>query len=165
MWKYASIVLAVFGLTTGVAKAQSLGTGCYPVKGKIVNNVNTPAMYHTMGVAAVVLASNIKLKCALEGAPVAPANPQEPGSVAFVHTISCDDAINTPLGPVHSKLQLNTQGIVNLATGFFTETSTPIPNTGSGLFQGVTADSYLNIEGRIFPSGGIDMTFTGQVCY
>jgi hypothetical protein len=151
---------------TSVAQAQPLPTGCYPVKGKIVNNIHTPTPLHTMGVAAVVFGADTKLKCALEGTPAVPPNPQDPGSVAFVHTISCDDTINSPLGPVHSKLQFNTQGTVNLATGFFTETSTPIPGSGTGLFQGVTVDgSYLSIEGRIFPSGAIDMNFTGQVCY
>jgi hypothetical protein len=55
---------------------------------------------------------------------------------------------------------------VNPATGFFTETSIPVPDSGTGLFQGVKADSsFLNIEGRIFPTGAIDMTFTGQACY
>ena len=164
MRKFGSIVLAVAGLLAGVAQAQSFPPGsCPSVKGKIVNNLNTPAMYHTMGVAAVVLDSNIKLKCALEGTPVVPPNP---GSVAFVHTISCDDTMDTPVGPVHSKLQFNTQGTVDPATGFFTETSTPIANSGTGLFQGVTVSgSSLSIEGRIFPTGGIDMKFTGQVCY
>jgi hypothetical protein len=115
---------------------------------------------------AVKTKLDIKLNCALEGTPAVPPNPQDPGSVAFVHTISCDDTILSSLGPVHSKLQFNTQGTVNLATGFFTETSTPIPNSGTGLFQGVTEDgSYLSIEGRIFPTGAIDMTFTGQACY
>jgi hypothetical protein len=119
-----------------------------------------------MGVAAIVFGTDIKLKCALEGTPLAPPNPQDRGSVAFVHTISCDDVINSSLGPVHSKLQFNTQGSVNPATGFFTETSTPILNSGTGLFQGVdVARSYLSIEGRIFPTGAIDMTFTGQACY
>jgi hypothetical protein len=127
-----------------------------------------------MGVAAVVFGADTKhdtkldtkLKCALEGTPAVPPNPQDPGSVAFVHTISCDDTINSPLGPVHSKLKFNTQGTVNLATGFFTETSTPIPNSGTGLFQGVIMEgSYLSIEGRIFPTGAIDMTFIGQACY
>jgi len=166
MWKYGSIVLAVGGLLTSVTQAQSLPSGCHALKGKIVNNINTPAMYHTMGVADVVLASQGKLRCALEGMPVVPPNPQDPGSVAFVHTISCDDAIDTPLGPVHSKLQLNTQGTINPATGFFTETSTPIPNSGTGLFQGVTVEgSFLSIEGRVFRTGAIDMTFTGQACY
>jgi len=125
MWKYRSIVLAVTGLLTGVVQAQSLPPGCYPVKGKIVNNINIPAMSHTLGVAAVVVASDIKLKCALEGTPEAPPNPQDPGSVAFHHTISCDDATNTSSGPVHSQLKLHTEGTVNLATGFFTETVHP----------------------------------------
>jgi hypothetical protein len=154
------------GLLSGVVQAQSLPPGCYPVKGKIVNNINTPTTFHTLGVAAVVVASDIKLKCALEGTPAAPPNPQDQGSVAFVHTISCDDAISTPSGPVHSQLKFHTEGTVNPATGFFTETSTPIANTGTGLFQGViVAQSYLSIEGRILPNGTVDQTFTGRACY
>ena len=100
----------------------------------------------------------------MEGTPAASANPQDPSILVFVHTISCDDAINTPLGPLHSKLKLNTRGNINPATGFFTETSTPILDSGTGLFQGVTAKSFLSIEGRLFPTGAIDMTFAGQVC-
>jgi len=170
MWKHGSIVLVAGGLLVSVAQAQALPPGCYPVKGKIVNNIHTPAPLHTMGVASVVLKAQAKvdtnLKCALEGTPAVPPNPQDPGSVAFVHTISCDDAINSALGPVHSKLQFNTHGTVNLATGFFIETSTPILNSGTGLFQGVTVEgSFLTIAGRIFPTGAIDMTFTGQACY
>jgi hypothetical protein len=168
MRKYGSIVVAVAGLLTGVLHAQSLPPGCHPVKGKIVNNINTPAMLHTLGVAAVVVSSDtdIKLKCALEGTPVPPPNPQDPGSVAFHHTISCDDAISTASGPVHSQLQFSTVGTVNPSTGFFIETSTPLPSTGTGLFQGIiVTQSYLSIEGRILPNGTVDQTFTGRACY
>jgi hypothetical protein len=163
--KYRFVALTVGALLSAPAAAQAMPTGCYPVKGKITNNLNAPAAFHTLGVAAVVFAGTTKLKCALEGTPAVPTD-QTPGSVAFVHTISCDDTINTPVGPIHSKLQFNTQGTVNPATGFFTETSIPVPDSGTGLFQGVKADSsFLNIEGRIFPTGAIDMTFTGQACY
>jgi hypothetical protein len=158
-------ILALGGLVSGVAQAQSMAAGCYPIKGKIVNNLHTPIPLHTMGVAAVVLPNNVKVKCAVEGTPAVPTNPS-PDSLAFVHTLSCDDAIATPLGPVHSKAQFNTQGTVNFATGFFTETSTPIEGSGTGKFQGVTVNgSYLSIEGRVWPSGAVDMTFTGQLCY
>lgn len=166
MWKYGPIVLAVAGLFAGVVQAESLSPGCHPVRGKIFNNINTPSTFHTLGVATVVIASDIRLKCALEGTPAAPPNPQDPGSVAFVHTISCDDAISTPLGPVHSQLKLHTEGTVNRVTGFFIETSTPIPDSGTGLFQGIRVErSFLSIEGRILPTGAVDQTFTGRACY
>ena len=155
------VAIAVFGsLLSGNAYAA-----CVPVKGKIVNNLHTPAAFHTMGVASVVFGTE-KLKCALLGTPqVAP-----PGSsVAFVHTISCDDVTSDPNipvpGPVHSKLQFNTVGTVNEQTGSFTETSTPIPGTGTGIFRGVTDQGLLSITGQIYPTGAIDMNFSGQACY
>jgi len=155
-------------VTTGlllacVARAQEL-SGCHSVKGKITNNFSLPTAFHTLGVAAVVFGANTKLKCALEGTPAVPPD-NTPGSVAFTHTISCDDAIGSAYGPVHSRLQLNTIGTVN-QDGSFVETSTPIEGTGTGLFGGIKTDgSVLNIEGQIFPSGAIDMKFTGQACY
>ena len=118
MWKKGIAIVAVAGLFSGSAYA-----GCVPVKGKIVNNIfPAEAGFFTMGVAAVSLGGDVKLKCALLGQPVPPPNPQDPTSVAFVHTISCDDAIATLQGPIHSKLQFNTVGTVNPATGSFTET-------------------------------------------
>ena len=162
MWKKGIAIVAVAGLFSGSAYA-----GCVPVKGKIVNNIfPAEAGFFTMGVAAVSLGGDVKLKCALLGQPVPPPNPQDPTSVAFVHTISCDDAIATLQGPIHSKLQFNTVGTVNPVTGSFTETSTPIPGTGTGQFLNVNNQGSLIIQGQIYPgTGAIDMTFSGQACF
>jgi hypothetical protein len=161
MWKNGVAVVALAGLFCGSAYAQP----CVQVRGKIVNNIiPTQAGFFTMGVASVVYAGNIKLKCALLGQPLPP-NSQDPAIVAFVHTISCDDAIDYPqLGPVHSRLQFNSVGTQN-ADFSFTETSTPIPGTGTGLFQGVTNEGSLAITGQIYQTGAIDMTLSGQACY
>ncbi|HZO01520.1 MAG TPA: hypothetical protein VFB93_09990, partial [Burkholderiales bacterium] len=59
----------------------------------------------------------------------------------------------------------NTVGTVNPATGSFTETSTPIPGTGTGLFLGVNDQGSLTIAGQIYPTGAIDMQFSGQACF
>jgi hypothetical protein len=160
MWKNGIVIVAVAGLFSGSSYAA-----CVPVKGKIVNNLHTPVAFHTMGVASVAFGSDVKLKCALLGQPVPPPNPQDPTSVAFVHTISCDDAIATLQGPIHSKLQFNTVGTVNPATGSFTETSTPIPGTGTGQFLNVNDQGSLIITGQIYPTGAIDMQFSGQACF
>jgi hypothetical protein len=161
MWKNGFVIVAVASLFSGSSYAA-----CIPVKGKIVNNLDMPVAFHTMGVASVAFGSDVKLKCALLGQPVPPPNPQDPTSVAFVHTISCDDAIATLQGPIHSKLQFNTVGTVNPATGSFTETSTPIPGTGTGQFLNVNNQGSLIIQGQIYPgTGAIDMTFSGQACF
>ncbi|HEU4922462.1 MAG TPA: hypothetical protein VFT23_05260 [Burkholderiales bacterium] len=166
MWKNGVVIVAFGSLFSGSAYAQSC-VGAAQVKGKIVNNLHTPLAFHTMGVASVVFNKDskvIKLKCALVGTPVVPPNPQDPTSVAFIHTISCDDEISSQWGPIHSKLQFNTLGTVNPATGSFTETSAPIAGSGTGLFEGVTG-GLLTINGQIYPTGAIDMTFSGQACY
>jgi hypothetical protein len=162
MWKNGIVIVAVASLFSGSSYAA-----CFPVKGKIVNNLHTPVDFHTMGVASVVFGDvkPIPLKCALLGQPVPPPNPEDPTSVAFVHTISCDDAIATLQGPIHSKLQFNTVGTVNLATGSFTETSTPIPGTGTGQFLNVNNQGSLIITGQIYPTGAIDMKVSGQACF
>jgi hypothetical protein len=160
MWKNGFVIVAVAGLFSGSAYAQS----CVPVKGKIVNNLHTPAAFHTMGVANIAFDNGIKLKCALVGTPVVPPNPQDPTSVAFIHKISCEDEISSPLGPIHSKLQFNTVGTVNPATGSFTEISTPIPGTGTGQLSWVQGGS-ITITGQIYPTGAIDMKFSGQACF
>ena len=153
MWKYGIVIVAVAGLFSGSAYAD-----CVPVKGKIVNNIFpiTQTSFFTMGVATVVFDTDIKLKCAILGTLV-----QLPPNVAFVHTISCDDAISDP--PIHSRLQFNTVGTQN-ADFSFTETATPIPGTGTGLFQGVNALGSLTITGQIYSTGAIDMKFSGEAC-
>ena len=159
MWKNGVVILAVAGLFSGNAYAA-----CVPVKGKIVNNIfPTETAFFTMGVAAVVLnagsIAEIKLKCALLGTLVQP-----PPNVAFVHTVSCEDKINSVQGPIHSKLQFNTVGTQNPDFSF-TETATPIPGTGTGVFSGVNEQGSLTIRGQIYPTGAIDMNFSGQACF
>jgi hypothetical protein len=164
MWKYGTVVLGLGGLLTGVAQAQAAQSGCQPIKGKILSTLD-PITSRSLGVASVVIGGTGKLTCALTGTPLPP-NPQDPTRVAFIDTISCDDVVNLPSGPLHSRLLLNSSGHINPTTGFFTETSIPDPSTAAGLFQGVTAQSFLSIEGRVFPAtGAFDLTFTGQVCY
>lgn len=103
------------------------------------------------------------------------------GTINFIHSISCDDAISVPAGdgsgkiPVHSSIVLFTTGTISgpekpTQEFTFTEVSVPILTAPArGLFFGVTGGQ-LQVEGAVHKSpaagvpGSIDMKFSGEVC-
>lgn len=153
-----------------------------PVSGNISNNGQAGGGFSTLGVVALKVGEKpnvlAKMKCGIVGVEA----PAEAGTIAFTHTLSCDDKLEVDLGfgpqTVHSQLTLNTQG--SLAAQFcngqdpsqgifgpFTERSVPATyygqSTGRGMFTGVT-EGEIFIEGDINCLGTIDMTFKGYVC-
>jgi len=150
-----------------------------PVSGTITNNFATVDRTQTLGVVDMLYGSkNIKqkLKCALHGAAV-----DGPADINFLHSISCDDTIDTPiLGagptvPVHSSIVLMTTGYVyppQTPTQLFTFQETSVPWAGApgrGLFAGVT-EGQVNVTGAVYAApdgaspGSIDMQFSGYLC-
>jgi hypothetical protein len=86
----------------------------------------------------------------------------------FTHTISCDDAVLSEAGEVHSQLTFDTSGSFTGYDGFtsvsFIEHSEPKAGTGKGVFENTT-EGQLDIDGTLnFTTGSIDMSFTGEVC-
>lgn len=176
--KSASNFFALIALAVCSATAAADEAVCVPVSGKIVNNATSATS--TLGVVAMVYGkrpNEVKLKCALSGAAQA-----APPNIAFIHTISCDDSLQMPLGdtgatvPVHSSIVLYTTGTVlppRLPTQLFTfqEVSVPILEAPArGRFEGVTGGQIL-VEGAFYISpdgvtpGSIDMEFSGNICY
>lgn len=168
---------ALFGLLPNLAPAAvscPAGELQVPVSGKILNNAVQPGT--TLGTVHLTLGADKKtatsLKCGILGSGgVGP-----DGSINFVHTFVCDDQVSLAPGlAVHSQLSLNTSGTANAqacpagyfppgaTSGGFTETSTPIPGTGRGIFTNVTAGE-INVDGTINCAFAIDMKFSGAVC-
>ena len=151
---------------------------CDPVKGKIFNNFIAQDGSQTLGVVTLRYGKNvgddkdddaISLKCALVGRSLS----ANPGSIAFIHTISCEDTIPTPMGPLHSNIFLHTLGrfgppenASQVAT--FEETSVLLPEPSgpppTGIFQGATSNSGIHVKGAVYRTGAIDMKFEGQIC-
>jgi hypothetical protein len=179
MTKTSSIVVAtclLLGTSVGSAAAAGL---CVPLQGKITNNFISGNS--TLGVVALEYGfkrSSLKLKCALVGTGQEAA----PGTIHFIHTISCEDKlISLPAYdgsgevPIHSSIVLDTVGTL-LPPGDdnelfrFRETSVPTSVGARGLFFGVTGGQ-LTVDGIVYKSpvegipGSIDMSFSGQACY
>jgi hypothetical protein len=151
---------------------------CEPVSGKIVNNFVAQDGSGTLGVVAMVYGAKakgngednaVKLKCGLMGK----SQSANPASIEFIHTISCDDSIPTPVGPLHSAIWLHTVGTfgppedgTQVAT--FQEESTVLPEpfgpAPTGIFHGATASSRISVKGVVYRTGAIDMKFEGQIC-
>jgi len=173
----ASTVFALSAMTLGLGNSASVfgQPGCDPVQGKITNTFIAQDGSRTLGVVALVYGpkrSAVKLKCALVGQERQDLLPPG-GDIAFIHTISCDDTTNTALGPLHSSIWLYTTGNIaapdprvpgQVAT--FEETSIPLPGGPSptGIFDGAINTSQLFVQGAIYATGSIDMTFQGQIC-
>lgn len=170
MWKTRTPSLLAIGamtLTVGTT-APALGqSACVPVQGKITNTFIADG--GTLGVVALAYGpkKEVKLKCGLVGQP----QTLPPGvDIAFIHIISCDDTIATPLGPLHSSIWMYTTGTLTGVAGqgvTFEEVSIPLPGgpPPTGIFAGATGDSRLFVEGAVYPqTGAIDMQFEGQVC-
>lgn len=169
---------------------------CFELQGKIFNSSHNPALgsigpvpifnpgtgkteYQTVGGASTlgVVALNGgkqfgKMKCALVGVWAGPGEGQEWDIVGvlpkFTHTISCDDAVPSPVGDVHSQLTFDTSGDFTGYDGAYTfsflEYSSAIAGTGKGAFVNTT-DGQLEIDGTLnILTGSIDMSFTGEVC-
>jgi len=120
-----------------------------------------------------------KLRCALSGQA---AGQGVPGTINFIHTISCDDSIDVDAGigsvPVHSSIVLSTTGTIaapQAPTQLFTFTETSVPkldDPARGLFAGVVSGE-IKVTGAVYAApglpygtpGSIDMTFKGKVCY
>lgn len=169
---------------------------CAAVKGKIRNTSHSPALgsvgpvpvvnpvtgateyqmvggVTTLGVASLNGGDTFgKMKCALVGVWAGPgAGPQWPvvGVLPnFTHTISCDDAVPTPIGDMYSQLTFDTSGSFtgyDGATTFsFLEHSSARADSGRGVFANTTGGA-LEIEGTLnVATGSIDMSFTGEIC-
>ena len=181
----ALLPLACISLATGLANASECSTGTsFPVKGKIVNNLQPPGAISTLGSMKIKVGTMAKMNCGLLGQPAASTTPPLEGGIAFTHTISCDDEVpvNHPLfGEItsHSQLTLDTQGqlfdIIPCngmdgsagVSASFIEVSRPQSfmggSSGRGLFTGVT-EGEITIEGTINCAGAVDMKFEGQIC-
>jgi hypothetical protein len=176
---FVSRTMVLGALAMGVGHAVAADR-CVPVSGRITNNF--ASQNATLGVIAMAYgdkASAIKLKCAMSGA----AQTGVAADIAFIHSITCDDAIDGqafdgsgPV-PVHSSIVLFSTGTIyppqspsQLFT--FKEVSRPIPSVPArGLFQGVSSGE-IQVDGTVYkgtdssaPAGSIDMQFTGKVCY
>ncbi|WP_207063515.1 hypothetical protein [Motiliproteus sp. SC1-56] len=162
----------VLGLATMPLNAAPLQCGedehLTRAKGKILTNAVDPGT--TLGTVHLILEKR-RLKCGILGQGGA-AN----GTANFIHTLVCDDAFESPLtgDVIHSQISLATSGVTNFqtcppgfppssATGTFTETSTPIPGTGRGIFEGL-ATGNLEIEGTLNCLFSLDMEFEGAFC-
>lgn len=193
--KRKSITGAILASVSTIALLGSnySNADCVPVsvKGKIFNTSHTPPLgsvpmfsesgelmmaggASTLGVVALNGGGDIgKMKCALIGVYAGPGEGLDLGDPVgvlpnFTHTISCDDAVQSPYGNVHSQLTFNTTGtfkeFVNQYTISFEEFSEPKELTGTGAFAGTTG-GYLDIDGTInAATGSIDMSFTGEIC-
>jgi|GEM_PF-2382348 len=168
------------------------GADPLPVNGKITNNGQPSngavGSLSTLGVVAMRIGKKpnpvSKMKCGIIGVQAEPIQDQDPYDqfipVAFTHTLSCDDSVDIYLGPgliqtAHSQLTLGTEGEIEVAGfcngidpsggiyGSFIEDSSPIANTGRGIFTGVT-EGKIVIEGDINCLGSIDMNFKGELC-
>ena len=172
-----SSLLALSALTLGLGNSPFVfaQSSCTPVKGTITNTFIAQNGSRTLGVVNLVYGPSkggIKfLRCALVGQE----QPDPPlgSDIAFIHTISCDDTTDTALGPLHSTIWLFTTG--NLEAGqpgvpgqvaTFEENSIPLPGGPSptGIFSGATSASYLLVDGAVYATGSIDMTFQGAIC-
>jgi len=98
------------GTVQAVGNNCPSGTAATRITGKITNNAIAPGS--TLGVAAVNLDGNIKLKCGVMGQGGVDAT----GAIQFVHTLVCDDQVAT-FNPytgttenVHSQITLLTTG-------------------------------------------------------
>lgn len=172
--------VALFGSTHLMAE------DCSPVKGKIFNSSHTPALgstelppygyvggASTLGVVALNGGRDLgKMKCALVGVWAGPGEGLEFPEVGilpnFTHTISCDDAVPSPVGEVHSQLTFDTTGSFTgydeQVTFSFLEYSEVRAGTGKGAFANTTG-GLLEIDGTInVATGSIDMGFTGEFC-
>jgi hypothetical protein len=161
---------------------------CLEVKGKILNTLHDPALgsfetgaeppvppriggASTVGVVALNGAGEIgKLKCALVGVAISQGSalPELGPTPNFLHTISCDDKIESPFGVVHSQLTFFTTGEFTGWDGAcifdFVENSIPVNDTGDGVFKDRNGGS-LEIKGTLNScTGSIDMKFEGQTC-
>ena len=165
------MAIGAMTLALGVTGPASGQSACTPVQGKITNTFIGSG--GTLGIVALNYGAGkqaLKLKCALIGQP----QPLPPGAdVAFIHIISCDDTTATPLGPLRSTIWMYSIGNLlppnadvpgQVAT--FEEVSIPLSGGPhpTGLFAGATAGSQLFVEGAIYATGAIDMTFEGQIC-
>ena len=171
----ASILFALSAVTLGLGNSASVfGQSCDAVQGKITNTVIGQNPSRTLGVVALVYGpkkTGVKLKCALVGEGQGQGQ-LPPGEIAFIHTISCDDTAPTPSGPLHSSIWLYTVGTLVPDTSVpgqiasFEETSVLLPGgpLPTGIFAGATNASHLFVEGAVYITGSIDMTFEGQIC-
>lgn len=170
----ASTLFVLSTLTLGLGNSASVfgQSGCESVQGKITNTFIAQDGSRTLGVVALVYGSKkkVKLKCALVGQEQ---GQLPPGEIAFIHTISCDDTTATPSGPLHSSIWLFTTGNLGAPeqgvpgqVATFEETSVLLPGAPSptGVFAGATNASHLFVEGAVYATGSIDMTFEGQIC-
>jgi len=162
---------------TAYANSCAEGTASVTVSGKITNNGQAPGQgFSTLGVVALTIGEKpdvlARMKCGIIGVDAATA--EEP--FAFTHTLSCDDSIPVDLSDyglgtqiTHSQLTLDTHGDFFPeagcpgVSGSFIEYSSPVANTGRGLFTGVT-EGELTIEGTVNCLGSIDMRFGGYIC-
>jgi len=175
---FASLLVVAYAHAGAQAPQCSIGSPV-SISGKITNNFATADGSQTLGVVAMVYGdkkSGQKLKCALHGVGF-----EGPADINFLHSISCDDTIDTPiLGagptvPVHSSIVLVTTGYVyppETATQAFTFAETSVPWAGApgrGLFAGVT-EGQVDVTGAVYVApdgaspGSIDMKFSGYLC-
>jgi len=167
-----SVLIAVAGQADASCPA---GTTATSIKGKIFNNAVSPAGI-TLGTAHLEVDGHGKVKCGIMGNGGVGSD----GSINFMHTLVCDDSLlitNPATGQreaVHSQITLNTTGTsafqacnpsnpLGGSYGTFRETSVPMPGTGRGMFQGVTAGRVV-IDGTMNCQFAIDMKFQGEIC-
>jgi hypothetical protein len=169
-----SVLIAVAGQADASCPA---GTTATAVKGKIFNNaVNLGATSGTLGTVQLEVGNGTKVKCGIIGTGGVGSD----RSINFTHTLVCDDSLlitNPATGQretVHSQVTLNTTGTsafqacnpsnpLGGSYGTFEETSVPVPATGRGIFQGVTAGR-IAIDGTMNCQFAIDMKFQGEIC-
>ena len=171
-----STAISVLIAVAGQADAASCpaGTAAAAAKGKISNNVVSDAGI-VVG-AAQLEVGGVKVKCGLLGNGGVGSD----SSTHFVQTLVCDDSLpvtNPATGQretVHSQITFNTTGTgvfqacnpnnpLGGSYGTFKEMSVPVPGTGRGMFQGVTAGR-IAIDGSINCQFSIDVKFQGEIC-
>lgn len=165
-YEMAAVGAILLGLgLTGFASAEG---NCVPIKGKIFNNALGGS---TLGTAHVNF-DNKKFKCGLQGVGknFDENDPNDIGPLNFDHTMVCDDD-EGDTDPIHSQLLWDTSGYPTavlqdcghgLTSFSFLEESRPV--TGTGRFAGVTGGQ-ITVEGTLFCSLAIDMTFSGELCF
>lgn len=172
-----STAISVLIAVAGQADAASCpaGTTATAIKGKTFNNVVSDTGI-VVGAVHLEVGGRAKVKCGLLGNGGVGSD----GSTHFVQTLVCDDSLlitNPATGQreaVHSQITLNTTGTGAFQAcnpssplagsyGTFRETSVPMPGTGRGMFQGVTAGSVV-IDGTVNCQFSIDTKFQGEIC-
>jgi hypothetical protein len=164
----ALVVLGTLPVWANAELSCQPGEKLTRVSGKIFNNA--VASDKTLGTVHLRLGDDAKMKCGIVGQATGGSG----GSFQYVHTFVCDDRVTLAPGySVHSQLTLNTVGAFTslqacsapegAITGTFEETSTPVPNTGRGIFAGVERGT-IKIKGTIGCLSAIDMSFSGEVC-